>query len=141
MASEPFLNELLGLFQYPLGSGRAVLAGTLLPLQYCSARFCLQDPDLAIACVWSCCSPGCHLLRGCWWLLLMRLIGMFFWVSLVVVGMRFLVLEFLGLVGFYLFRKRFRLNRKNSCTPCGVIDSFSSTRFGRGCVTPGGVVM
>ena len=23
---------------------------------------CLQDPDLAAAGVWSCCSPGCHLL-------------------------------------------------------------------------------
>ena len=37
-ASEPFLNELLGLFRYPAGSGRALLAGTL-PLRYCAARF------------------------------------------------------------------------------------------------------
>ena len=29
-ASEPFLNELLGLFRSPAGSGRALLAGTLL---------------------------------------------------------------------------------------------------------------
>ena len=33
-ASEPFLNELVGLFNYPPG----LLAGTL-PLRYCTARF------------------------------------------------------------------------------------------------------
>ena len=37
-ASELFLDELLGLFRYPTGSGRALLAGTL-PLWYCGARF------------------------------------------------------------------------------------------------------
>ena len=37
-ASQLFLNELLGLFPYPSGSGRALLAGTL-PLRYCAARF------------------------------------------------------------------------------------------------------
>ena len=36
-ASELFLNELLGLFRYPPGSGRALLAGTL-SLRYCAAR-------------------------------------------------------------------------------------------------------
>ena len=42
-ASEPFMNELLGLFQYPPGSGRALLAGTL-PLRYCAARFACKTP-------------------------------------------------------------------------------------------------
>ena len=42
-ASEPFLNELLGLFQYPPGSGRALLAGTL-PLRYFAARFACRTP-------------------------------------------------------------------------------------------------
>ena len=42
-ASEPFLSELLGLFQYPPGSGRALLAGTLL-LRYCAARFACRTP-------------------------------------------------------------------------------------------------
>ena len=42
-ASEPFLNELLGLFQYPPGSGRALVGGTL-PLRYCSARFACRTP-------------------------------------------------------------------------------------------------
>ena len=42
-ASEPFLDELLGLFRYPPGSGRALLAGTL-PLQYCAARFACRTP-------------------------------------------------------------------------------------------------
>ena len=42
-ASEPFLNELLGLFQYPPGSGRALLAGTL-HLGYCAARFACRTP-------------------------------------------------------------------------------------------------
>ena len=37
-ASELFLKELLGLFRYPPGSGRALLAGTH-PLWYCAARF------------------------------------------------------------------------------------------------------
>ena len=38
-ASEPFLNELLGLFRYPRGSGCALLAGTL-PLRYCARSAC-----------------------------------------------------------------------------------------------------
>ena len=37
-ASEPFLNDLLSLFRYPSGSGRALLAGTL-PLRCCATRF------------------------------------------------------------------------------------------------------
>ena len=37
------LNELLGLFRYPPGSGRALLAGTL-PLRYCAARFACRSP-------------------------------------------------------------------------------------------------
>ena len=42
-ASELFLDELLVLFQYPPGSGRALLAGTL-PLRYCAARFACRTP-------------------------------------------------------------------------------------------------
>ena len=42
-ASEPFLNELLGLFRYPPGSGCALLAGTL-PLRYCAAGFACSVP-------------------------------------------------------------------------------------------------
>ena len=42
-ASEPFLNELLVLFRYPPGSGRALLAGTL-HLRYCAARFACRTP-------------------------------------------------------------------------------------------------
>ena len=42
-ASELFLNELLGLFRCPPGSGRALLAGTL-PLTYCAARFANRTP-------------------------------------------------------------------------------------------------
>ena len=38
-----FLKELLGLFRYPLGSGRALLAGTL-PLRYSAARFANRTP-------------------------------------------------------------------------------------------------
>ena len=43
-ASVPFLDELLGLFRYPAGSGRALLAGTL-PLRYCAARFARLTPS------------------------------------------------------------------------------------------------
>ena len=39
-ASEPFLHELFGLFNYPPGSARALLAGTLL-LRYCCHSLCL----------------------------------------------------------------------------------------------------
>ena len=42
-ASELFLNELLVLFRYPPGSGRALLAGTL-SLGYCAARFACRTP-------------------------------------------------------------------------------------------------
>ena len=43
-ASLHFLDELLALFRYPSGSGRALLAGTL-PLRYCSARFACLTPS------------------------------------------------------------------------------------------------
>ena len=43
-ASLPFLDELLALFKYPSGSGRALLNGTL-PLKYCSARFACLTPS------------------------------------------------------------------------------------------------
>ena len=42
-ASAPFLDELLFLFCYPVGSGRALLAGTL-PLRYCFDRFACRTP-------------------------------------------------------------------------------------------------
>ena len=42
-ASEPFLNELLGLSSYPPGSARALLAGTL-PHRYCAAKFASRIP-------------------------------------------------------------------------------------------------
>ena len=42
-ASELFLNELLGLFRYLPGSGRAMLNGTL-PLRYCAVRFAHSTP-------------------------------------------------------------------------------------------------
>ena len=42
-ASEIFLNELLVLFRYPPGSGRALLAGTL-PFRYCAVRFASRIP-------------------------------------------------------------------------------------------------
>ena len=51
-ASEPFLDELLGLFRYPAGSGRALLAGTL-PLRYCIVRFACSTPT------WRLPVPGC----------------------------------------------------------------------------------
>ena len=42
-ASEPFFNKLLRLFNYPPGSARALLAGTL-PLRYFAARFASRTP-------------------------------------------------------------------------------------------------
>ena len=43
-ASLLFLDELLALFRYPSGSGRALLDGTL-PLKYCSTRFACLTPS------------------------------------------------------------------------------------------------
>ena len=43
-ASVPFLDELLGLFRYPAGSGHALLADTLT-LRYFSARFARLTPS------------------------------------------------------------------------------------------------
>ena len=43
-ASLHFLDELLALFRYPSGSGRALHAGTL-PLRYCAARFACLTPS------------------------------------------------------------------------------------------------
>ena len=37
------MNELLSLFNYPPGSARALLAGTL-PLRYCTTRFAIRTP-------------------------------------------------------------------------------------------------
>ena len=51
-ASVPFLDELLGLFRYNAGSGRALLAGTL-PFRYCAARFARLTPTWRL--------PGCCL--------------------------------------------------------------------------------
>ena len=50
-ASEPVLNELLGLFRYPPGSARALLAGTL-PLRNCATRFANRAP------IWRLPMPG-----------------------------------------------------------------------------------
>ena len=43
-ASVHFLDELLALFRYPSGSGRALLTGTL-PFRYCSTRFACMTPS------------------------------------------------------------------------------------------------
>ena len=37
------MHDLLGLFRYPVGSGRALLAGTR-PLRYCNDRFACRTP-------------------------------------------------------------------------------------------------
>ena len=47
-----FLHELLGLFNYPPGFARALLAGTL-PLRYCAASFACKTPT------WRLPVPGC----------------------------------------------------------------------------------
>ena len=108
-ASEFFLDELLSLFRCPSKSGRALLNGTL-PLRCCAARFAYSTPT------WRLPASG-H-------------VG-----NLVaahsdtagdrgdeVTGLRVPRVSGSGPV-----RKRFRPKQKNSCTPRGVIDSFSST--------------
>ena len=78
-ASEPFFSELLGLFSYPSGSARALLAGTL-PVRYCTAM--LAGSLLG----------GCRCLDTllAWLLLILGFLR--------VVGLRFLVGRFTGLV-------------------------------------------
>ena len=100
---------LLGLFRYPPGSGRALLAGTL-PLRCCAAQFACWTPtwrlpvsgqvvDLVTADVGAVreaiADGACQEVHR---------------VSVSGPG-----------------RKRIRLNRKNSCTPRGVHGSLSST--------------
>ena len=75
-ASLHFLDELLALFRYPSGSGRALLAGTL-PLKYCSTRFACMTPlggyqFMVLLIIWL-----LLILMLVIGLLLMRLIGMF----------------------------------------------------------------
>ena len=108
-ASEPSLNELLGLFRYPAGSGRALLAGTL-PLWYSAARFACSTPT------WRLPVPG-------------RVVGL---VTAHVGAGREALVDDVGqdvhwVSGSGSGRKRIRLNRKNSCTPRWVYGSFSST--------------
>ena len=102
-ASELFLNVLLGLFRYPPGSGRALLAG-ILPLRYCAARFACRTPT------WPLPVPG---------LLFMMVLGERI-LSLVFVG------RFAGLVVLLRGGKEFDLTEK-PCTPCGFGVSISAT--------------
>ena len=95
-AFELFLNELLSLFRCPPRSGHALLAGTL-PLRYCAARFACKTPTWRLpvfghvarliggnsedagGCGDDVPDLGVH--------------------RVVVVGMMFLIWEFIGLVG------------------------------------------
>ena len=100
----PFLNEFLGLFRYPVGSGCALLAGTL-PLRYSAARFACLTPT------WRLPIPGyvVNLVAAysdAGRLLLMRLVAM---------STGLVVLVPVG-----------STKQKNSSTPRGVHDSFSS---------------
>ena len=96
----PFLDELLFLFRYPAGSGRALVAGTL-PLRYCFDRFAYRSPtwrlpascgvsDLVAASV----AIGHEVVPA--------------------VGRR----EVFRVRNSCLRRKRIRLNRKKPSTPC-----------------------
>ena len=65
-ASEAFLDELLRLFQYPPGSSRALLAGTL-PLRYCGARSASEVPTWSLpvhGSVAGLVRPGVHAAAG-----------------------------------------------------------------------------
>ena len=83
------MNELLGLFNYPSGSARALLAGTPLLLRYCSARFASL--------------PVSGHAAG----LVLLIFG-----YLIVVGLRFLVGRFTGLVVLDLEGKEFDFTEK-----------------------------
>ena len=108
-ASELFLNELLSLFRYPPRSGRALLNGTL-PLRYCAARFAYSTPTWRL--------PVSGRVSG----LVAAYSDDAGDLGDEVVGLRVFRRSGSGPV-----RKRFRLNRKNSSTPCRVYGSISST--------------
>ena len=111
-ASEPFLNELLGLFQYPPGSGRALLAGTLL-LRCCAARFACRTSTWRL--------PDSGHVAG----LIAAVVGA---VGEAVVGCAAHEVSWVSDSGPG--RKRIRLNRK---TPAHLVASLVHV-FGRGCV-------
>ena len=103
-ASELFLDELLGLFRYPPGSGRALLAGTLL-LRCCAARFACRTPT--------------------WWLPVSgHVVGLVAAGATVADGAR---QEVHWVSGSGPGRKRIRLNRKSPSTPRWFHGSISST--------------
>ena len=108
-APVPFLDELLGLFRYPPGSGRASLAGTL-HLGYCAGRFACRTPT------WRLPVSGhvVDLVAVCVGVVREDIVDgadrEVHWVS-----------------GSGPGRKRIRLNRKTPCTFRGVCGSISST--------------
>ena len=102
-ASGPFLDQLLLLFQYPPGSGRALLAGTL-PLRYCLLGL------LAGFLSWTLPVPG-HVAG------LIAVEVRAAQVGGVEVARR----DIPWVTGSGLARKRIRLNRKNPSTPRGTI--------------------
>ena len=102
-ASELFLNELLSLFRYPVGSGRALLSGTL-PLRYCAVRFAHSTPTWRL--------PGSGQVRG----LVAAYPGSAGCRDGAVVDLR----VFRG-YGSGSVRKRFRLNRKTPAHFVGVL--------------------
>ena len=107
-ASLHFVYELVALFRYPSGSGRALLAGTL-PRRYCSTRFACMTPSWRLPVVGSVGDMVAAYSDAGHRAAFDEIDRDVFWVS-----------------GSGPGRKRIRLNRKNSCTPCGVHVSFSS---------------
>ena len=103
------VDELLSLFRYPSRSGRALLNGTL-PLRYCAVRFAHNTPT------WRLPVSG----------QVTRLVAAYpdsaGDCSGEVFAFRVPLVSRSSPV-----RKRFRLNRKNPCTPRWCIGSFSST--------------
>ena len=87
-----FLDQLLSLFHYPAGSSAALLDGTL-PLRYCSFKFAAKTP------FWVLPVPG-------------HVSGLLTVHDQVAVGGVQVVSS-----GSGSRRKRYRLNRKNNCTP------------------------
>ena len=107
-ASEPFLDELLSLFNYPPGSARALLAGTL---PFGTVLLGLLVESLLGGC-------RCLVTLLAWLQVIMRL--------LVLMEMRFLVGRFTGLVVLVLIGEEFDSTGK-PCTPRRFSDSISLT--------------
>ena len=70
-----FLEDLLILFGYPVGSGQLLVDGSLW-MRYCSANFSCKKPTLEVTCTLVVLRLGFALRLFVYWLVILRVLGM-----------------------------------------------------------------